>query len=192
MHQYKNLQPQQAEVAKDMHKLGRLLETLLAVSPTGQIKYAALKQALGCLSQKFGSDLLAAHFEGEKSLLAGRAADSITVLLKNWRRATASAQSWEKFESRLDEAQAMVIGGLGKQMTLPSKEEKPRKKRALKKEESEVTMGPDGYHLTLKLGQKLPALEMVVQSHVCKRSPPPVLKADWKKAAGKEVKKNSC
>eukprot|EP00435_Cladocopium_sp_Y103_P016134 s1496_g4.t1 len=77
LHQYKNLQPQQAEVAKDMHKLARLLEALLAVSPTGQIKYAALKQALGCLSQKFGSDLLAAHFEGEKSLLAGRAADSI-------------------------------------------------------------------------------------------------------------------
>ena len=69
MHQYKHLQPQQAVVAKDMHKLAKLLEALLAASPTGQIKYACLKQALGCLMKKFGPDLLAAHFDCEK--LAG-------------------------------------------------------------------------------------------------------------------------
>lgn len=195
MHQYKHLQPQKAEVAKDMHKLAKLLEALLAASPTGQIKYACLKQALGCLMKKFGPDLLSAHFDCEKSLLVGRVADCITILLKHWRRAASSTKSWEKFESKLDEAQAKVMGGLRKQMTLPCEEGKPNKKRTLKKEESEVTEGPDGYPMMLatqsdsEVGSEAASSGGDGPESCLQGSPPPVLKADWKKAAGKDVKK---
>ena len=98
LHQYKNLQPQQAEVPRDMYKLCKLLESLLAAQPTGQIKYASLKQALGGIMKKFGHDILAEHFGCERAVLPGRCADSITVLLKHWRRVTATEKAWENFK----------------------------------------------------------------------------------------------
>ena len=122
LHQYKNLQPQQAEVPRDMYKLCKLLESLLAAQPTGQIRYASLKQALCGIMQKFGHDTLAAHFECEKGLLPGRCADSITVLLKHWRRVTATEKSWEKFQRCLDKAQASVMEVLRKGMALDNSE----------------------------------------------------------------------
>jgi hypothetical protein len=144
LHQYKNLQPQQAEVPRDMYKLCKLLESLLAAQPTGQIKYASLKQALGGIMKKFGHDILAAHFDCEKALLPGRCADSITVLLKNWRRVTATEKALEKIQRSLDMAQASVMEGLRKGMALDNSEVEPRK-RTLKREVSEVSVGPDGF-----------------------------------------------
>ena len=135
LHQYKHLQPQQAEVPRDIYKLCKLLESLLAAQPTGQIKYASLKQALGGIMKKFGHDILAAHFECENALLPGRCADSLIVLLKHWRRVTATEKSWEKFQRSLDRAQASVMEGLRKGMALDNSEVSiESKKRTLNRE----------------------------------------------------------
>ena len=101
-------------------------------------------------------------------------------------------------ESKLDEAQAKVMGGLRKQMTLPCEEGKPNKKRTLKKEESEVTEGPDGCPMLLatqsdsEVGSEAASSGGDGPESCLQGSPPPVLKADWKKAAGKDVKKTGC
>ena len=107
LHQYINLQPQQAELPRDLYKLCKLLESLLAAQPTGQIKYANLKQARDGIMKKH--DILAAHFGCEKALLPGKCADSLTVLLKHWRRVTATETAWEKNQRSLDRAQASVM-----------------------------------------------------------------------------------
>eukprot|EP00435_Cladocopium_sp_Y103_P021015 s1496_g5.t1 len=78
-------------------------------------------------------------------------------------------------------------------MALPSKEEMPKKKRVLKKEESEVTLGPDGYPMMLATQSDTETGSEAANSgdggseSCLQRSPPPVLKADWKKAAGTEA-----
>ena len=195
LHQYKNLQPQQAEVPRDMYKLCKLLESLLAAQPTGQIKYASLKQALGGIMKKFGHDILAAHFDCEKALLPGRCADSITVLLKNWRRVTATEKALEKIQRSLDMAQASVMEGLRKGMALDNSEVEPRK-RTLKREVSEVSVGPDGFPSMLATQSDSDGGPSAAESAAggasesyLGRSPPPVLKKDWKAAAGKDVAK---
>ena len=94
---YTHLQPQQAEVPRAMAKLAKLLDCLVQVYPPAEIKYSALKTALATTMNKFGSDILAAHFQCEKDMLAGRGADSLTVLLKHWRRVTSSETSFQKF-----------------------------------------------------------------------------------------------
>ena len=99
------------------------------------------------MMNKFGSDILSAHFECEKEMLAGRGADSLTVLLKHWRRVTSSDTSFQKFQQKLDESQASIMAGLMKRMAGSEEAKKSvyAKKRFLKKEESEVTMASDGW-----------------------------------------------
>ena len=200
LHQYKHLQPQQAEVPRDIYKLCKLLESLLAAQPTGQIKYASLKQALGGIMKKFGHDILAAHFECENALLPGRCADSLIVLLKHWRRVTATEKSWEKFQRSLDRAQASVMEGLRKGMALDNSEVSiESKKRTLNREVSDVSVGPDGFPSMLATqsdpedsdcGPSTAESAAPGASESCLGgSPPPVLKKDWRAAAGKELKK---
>ena len=101
---------------------------------------------LASMMNKFGSDILSAHFECEKEMLAGRGADSFTVLLKHWRRVTSSDTSFQKFQQKLDDSQASIMGGLMKRMAGSEEAKKSvyAKKRFLKKEEREVTMASDG------------------------------------------------
>ena len=94
---YRHLQPQQAEIPRAMFKLHHLLKALLTVSPTAEVKYRNLKHSLAVAVHKFGGELLSKFWEAEASLLPGRAADSILVLLKHWRRVTANPTSWQKF-----------------------------------------------------------------------------------------------
>ena len=77
LYRYKHLQPQQAEDAQSIAKLGKLLEVLLSVSSSAKIKYKYLKQSFVFLLQAWGMELLKAHWEVEDSMLAGRAADSV-------------------------------------------------------------------------------------------------------------------
>eukprot|EP00435_Cladocopium_sp_Y103_P076066 s462_g75.t1 len=76
-------------------------------------------------------------------MLTGRAADSVLVLLKHWRRVTKSSTSWEMFGSKLDNSQLQALTSLYKKTTC--KEDVPQKKRILKKEVSAVTMASDGF-----------------------------------------------
>ena len=136
MLEYTHLQPQQAEVPRAMAKLAKLLECLLQASPPAQIKYCALKMGLASMMNKFGSDILSAHFECEKEMLAGRGADSsLTVLLKHWRRVTSSDTSFQKFQQKLDESQASIMAGLMKRMAGSEEAKKSvyAKKRFLKR-----------------------------------------------------------
>ena len=100
---YKKLAPQQAESPKAMFKLHKLLEASLATSPSGQIKYAQLKQALAVLCKRWGFELLTAHFGEERSLLPGVVADCMTVLPKHWRRVSSSKATFDKFCSTQEE-----------------------------------------------------------------------------------------
>ena len=202
MLEYTHLQPQQAEVPRAMAKLAKLLESLLQASPPAQIKYCALKMGLASMMNKFGSDILSAHFECEKEMLAGRGADSLTVLLKHWRRVTSSDTSFQKFQQKLDESQASIMAGLLKRMAGSEEAKKSvyAKKRFLKKEESEVTMASDGWPAMLATPADSDsagsAAESAAESSAVgsswadlQKSPPPVLKSNWKAAAGKHVKK---
>ena len=107
---YRHLQPQQAETPRAIFKLHPLLKALVQVSPSAEIKYRNLKHILAVAVHKFGQ----ARWEVEAALLPGRAADSILVLLKHWRRVAGSPASWERFGTKLDSAQFQVLTGLYK------------------------------------------------------------------------------
>ena len=102
--EYKNLQGQQAEHPKTLFKLQKLLEALVTVSSSGEIKYGQLRQSLQVACKKHGMELLSPHWEVGHSHLAGRAADQIGVLLKHWRRVTASHTAWDRFGKKLEES----------------------------------------------------------------------------------------
>ena len=63
--EYKHLQAQQAEQPKAVYKLHKLVESLLKVSPSGQIKYEQLRQALQVACNRFGVELLSPHWPVE-------------------------------------------------------------------------------------------------------------------------------
>ena len=90
MYQYTNLQPQQAEHAPSISKLTRLLDVLLTISSSAQIKYKALKQSFTYLIQAWGLQLLKPHWNMEDNRLA------VGVLLKHWRRCSNSEAAWGK------------------------------------------------------------------------------------------------
>ena len=188
VHEYSHLQAQQAEVPKAIYKLQHLLHALLDVSPTAEIKYANLKQSLIAVCKKFGYDTLQAHFQGQKEHVPGTCADALLVLLKHWRRITNSANSWEKFQLRLEQKEAQTLDSLYKKMT-----EKP--KRKLAKHESEVTVGSDGFPAMLQSSseptpsQAETADSDSAQESPLEHSPPPVLKKDWREKAGKVLKR---
>ena len=124
--EYINLQPQQAENTRAIFKLHPLIKALLVVSPTAEIKYKNLKQALTVAVQRFGHELLSRHWKVEAGMLTGREADSMLVLLKHWRRVTNSPTTWERFGSKLDNSQLQVLTGLYKSTTC--KGDGPKKK----------------------------------------------------------------
>ena len=109
MYQYKSLQAQQSESPQSIVQLARLLEVLLGASSSAKIKYTALKQAFAVLLQTWGVQLLKAHWEMDDSMLAGRAADSVGVLLKHWRRCSSSEPSWQTLVGKLDESEAAAL-----------------------------------------------------------------------------------
>ena len=76
-----------------------------------------------------------------------------------------------------------------------NKSEVESSRRTLKKEPGEVSVGPDGFPKMLLTqsdndGSPSEAESAAGASESClEKSPPPVLKKDWKAAAGKDVKK---
>ena len=118
MYQYKNLQAQQSESPQSIAQLARLLVALLGVSSSAKIKYKALKQSFVVLLQTWGVQLLKAHWEMDDSMLAGRAADSVGVLLKHWRRCSSSEVAWGKLVGKLDESEAAALERLRKKDNL--------------------------------------------------------------------------
>ena len=196
---YRHLQPQQAEIPRAIFKLHPLIKALVQVSPSAEIKYRNLKHSLTVAVHKFGAELLNQYWEVEASLLPGRAADSILVLLKHWRRVTASPAGWERFGTKLDTAQFQVLTGLYKKTG--KKVGGSPGKRKLKKEVSDVTMASDGFPAMLATssaseaedgsdGEASEASEAsAAPSNSLLGSPPPVTKAMWREKAGKPVKK---
>lgn len=141
LYDYQNLQAQQAESSKSLFLLSELLSCLIEVSPTAQIKYKYLKMSLGTMMNRFGTELLAQHWDRERSLLAGACADCIGVILKHWRRATSSKESWQRLCDRLDESQVSVLTRLYKKTGGVQEE----KKRTLQNNLSDVTMDSKGF-----------------------------------------------
>ena len=198
MYQYKNLQAQQSESPQSIAQLARLLEALLGVSSSAKIKYKALKQSFVVLLQTWGVQLLKAHWEMDDSMLAGRAADSVDVLLKHWRRCSSSEVAWGKLVGKLDESEAAALERLRKKTTWDGKQEP--KKRQLKLHNSEVSQDSHGW--PKMVAQPVPSeaedsgdeeMESESQSgsgSSCKlsgldESPPPCLKKDWRANAMK-------
>ena len=144
MYSYKNLQPQQAEHPQSIAKLAKLLEVLLGVSSCAKIKYKALKETFVVLLQTWGLELLKAHWNIDDTMLAGRAADSVGVLLKHWRRSSSSDVAWERLISKLDESDAMTLERVKKMTTEDGKQQVP-KKRQLKLNHSEVSKDSSGW-----------------------------------------------
>ena len=100
-----------------------------------------------------------------------------------------------KFQRSLDRAQASVMEGLRKGMALDNSEVESRK-RTLKREVSDVSVGPDGFPSMLATQSGSDDGSSAAESAAggasesyLGRSPPPVLKKDWKAAAGKDVAK---
>eukprot|EP00435_Cladocopium_sp_Y103_P046392 s2136_g13.t1 len=198
--EYINLQPQQAENAKAIFKLHPLIKALLGVSATAEIKYRNLKQAFTVAVQRFGHELLSKHWKVEAGMLTGRAADSVLVLLKHWRRVTKNPTSWERFGSKLDNSQLQVLTSLYKKTTCKGDEAK--KRRVLKKEVSDVTMASDGFPAMLETTSEEeedgtwsedessmdPKTKAALAKSALEASPPPVAKKDWRLKAGKEAK----
>ena len=183
--QYKNLQAQQAEDAKALFKLHRLLEALLKASPSGQIKYGQLRQSLQVACRKFGMELLAPHWEVDHAHLPGRASDALGVLLKHWRRVTYSQTSWDKFGRKLEESHFHQLQRLYKMMKPEGQAQKS--KRELTTHISDVTVDSTGMPAMLKTSSE----EGGDNSSDCgsmgslMNSPPPVAKKDWREKAGR-------
>ena len=116
MYQYKSLQAH-----------ARLLEVLLGVSSSAKIKHKALKQSFVVLLQTWGVQLLKAHWEMDDSMLAGRAADSVGVLLKHWRSCSSSEVAWNRLIGKLDESEAAALERLRKKTTWNGKQETKKK-----------------------------------------------------------------
>ena len=196
LHQYKNLQKEQAESPQSMADLSKLLDTLLGVSSCGKIKYKALQQSFVYLLHEWGASLLKAHWEVNENLLAGRAADAVGVLLKHWRKVASKEEAWEKATSKLDEADTHALARLRKKTTF---QEERAAKRKLEQKVSEVSMDSMGFPtMTSKEmaseedseeeeeeedsvdqrmeSEKLTGLEV---------SPPPCLKKEWREQAMK-------
>ena len=189
--EYKNLQAQQAEQPKAVYKLHKLVESLLKVSPSGQIKYGQLRQALQVACNRFGVELLSPHWPVEKAHLAGRAADALGVLLKHWRRLTASQTAWEKFGRKLEESHFNQLQSLYKMMK-PGGCEKA--KRELTAHMSEVTVDSSGLPAMLKTtseegDESSPSCPECDSKNSLFASPPPAGKHLWRAKAGKPVKK---
>ena len=188
--QYKNLQAQQAEHPKALFKLHKLLEALLKVSPSGQIKYGQLRQSLLVACKKFGMELLAPHWEVDNAHLPGRASDALGVLLKHWRRVTSSETAWNKFGGKLEESHFNQLQRLYKMMKPEGQAQKP--KRELTTHISDVTLDSTGMPAMLKTSSE----EGDENSSDCgsmgslMHSPPPVAKGLWREKAGRLLKKN--
>eukprot|EP00435_Cladocopium_sp_Y103_P030556 s2955_g7.t1 len=196
--EYRNLQPQQAEIARAIFKLHPLIKVLLQVSPSAEIKYRNLKQSLTVAVHKYGAELLNKYWEVEASLLPGRASDCVLVLLKHWRRVTASSTSWGKFSSKLETAQVQVLNGLYKKTG--RRNGKASGTRTLKQEVSDVTVLSDGFPAMLATssaseteegsdGEASEKEASAAPSNSLLGSPPPVTKAKWRDMAGKPLKK---
>ena len=146
LYNYQHMQAQQAEHVKSLYKLRPLLEHLLKVSRTGQIKYRFLKQSCLTLQQTFGSEVLQTHSEiKDASLAPGLVADCLTVLLNHWRRVTSSEKNFRKFAQKLDEGQAQMMWKLYKpEMAEPSTSSGTPKRRELRPNVSEVSLDSTG------------------------------------------------
>ena len=205
MYQYKGMQVQQSACPQAFFRLHPLLDCLLDVSPTGQLKYRCLKQSLEGIAQIFGWEVLSPHWDLDPAHLCGRCADSIGTLMNHWRRATASPTSWSKFCEKLDKSQAQCLERLYKKTGA--------KKRALKANLSEVTMDSNGYPQMLATPSEEGPMESDESGHdeddaeskqgslevegsweasALECSPPPVAKVAWRTAAGKIPKKAIC
>lgn len=192
MYQYTNLQPQQAEHAPSISKLTRLLDVLLTISSSAQIKYKALKQSFTYLIQAWGLQLLKPHWNMEDNLLAGRAADSVGVLLKHWRRCSNSEAAWGKLVSRLDESETLALERLRKKTNEVGKQQGP-KKRQLKLNHSEVSKDSKGWPNMVAQSIDSEAEDEETEQeeleseggspNTSDESPPPCLKKDWRSMA---------
>ena len=185
--EYKNLQAEQAEHPKAVFKLHKLLEALLNVSPSGQIKYGQLRQSLVVASKKFGVELLAPHWQVDHSLLPGRASDAIGVLLKHWRRVTKTQEKWEKLGKKLEESHANQLQELYKMMKPDGPEKKH--KRELTATVSDVTLDSHGLPTMLKSSSGDGCSSDCESKGSLMNTPPPVAKAAWKENAGRPLKK---
>ena len=211
LHEYVRLEPQQAESPRSLCKLSKLLKALLEVPPSAKVKYKYLKQSMVYLQQTWGYELLSAHWTCEKGLLAGRAADALLVVLSHWRRCTASSTAWQRFCSKLDESQCQLMEQVKKKMVL----EKP--KRKLLPHVSDVSMDSKGFPaMTAQGPEEEDEVEPVGSEETeeeydeteeededekeakkakkndleaMESSPPPVVKKDWRAAAGCSLKK---
>ena len=195
LHNYKNLQGQQAESPQSMAQLAPLLDALLGVSSSAKIKYKALKQSCTYLIQEWGVSLWQVHWKDlEAGLLAGRCADSVGVLLKHWRRISNKDENWQKVVSKLDEADATALERLRKNH--PSM----AAMKVLKKNDPEVTADSLGFPKMTAMSQDGETDEEEAaedeESHSTNQgllgSPPPVTKKDWRELVGKVQKKPVC
>ena len=209
LHEYLRLEPQQAESCRSLCKLSKLLTALVEVSPSAKVKYRYLKHSMVYLQQTWGCELLSAHWTCEKGLLAGRAADALLVVLNHWRRCTASPTAWQRFCSKLDESQCQLMEQVKKKMVI----EKP--KRKLLPNVSDVSMDSKGFPAMTAHGkeeeeeseeeeeeeydetekededEKEAVTKKAKKSDLdaMESSPPPVVKKDWRAAAGCNIKK---
>jgi len=183
------LQAQQAEHPKALFKLHKLLEALLKVSPSGQIKYGQLRRSLLVACKKFGMELLAPHSEVEHAHLPGKASDALGVLLKHWRRVTFSQAAWDRFGSKLEESHFSQLQRLYKMTEPEGQAQKP--KRELTTHINDVTVESTAMPAMLKTSSE----EGDDNSSDCGRmgslmeSPPPVAKVLWREKAGRLLKK---
>ena len=143
LHQYKNLQKEQAESPQSMAALAKLVDHLLVVSSCAKIKYKALQQSFVFLRHEWGASLLKAHWDMDEKLLAGRAADAAGVLLKHWRKVASSEAAWQKATSKLDEADTQALWRLRKKTTF----QQGAVKRKLEQKVSDVSMDSMGFAL---------------------------------------------
>ena len=186
--EYKNLQGQQAEHPKALFKLQKLLEALVTVSSSGEIKYGQLRQSLQVACKKHGMELLSPHWEVGHSHLAGRAADQIGVLLKHWRRVTASHTAWDRFGKKLEESKANQLQRLYKMMK-PVEGPTGRPKRELTAHISDVTVDSEGLPAMLKSSSEDGGSSDCDSKGSLMNSPPPVAKGAWREKAGKPLKR---
>ena len=124
--------------------------------------------------------------EVEHAHLPGRASDALGILLKHWRRVTASQTAWEKFERKLEESHANQLQRLYKMM----KGEKERPKREPTAHISDATMDSKGMPAMLKTSSEEDGSSDCDTKGSLMNSPPPVAKGVWREKAGKPLKKS--
>ena len=169
-------------------KCSELLEALLEISPTAEIKFSSLRNALIHLQRTFGKELVSHCNEPDLSERPGRVADPLVIMLNHTRRIVLSKyadKKWGQATTALSVKQIVQLRKLRRNLMLSSIQEGVDMDS---EDEEDVGLDDDGWPVSQDLELDGEAIEVEAAlmdedgfplSQATSCSPPPVAKKLW-------------